>query len=115
VLRRSLSGFINPGIVGAALAIHLIATVEDFDILRRIDIVSVNVWLLRRWRLAQDFLSNLCLRIRAHIREVKMKIAACDVCSTTDEVAIFVGLAAGGALIGYLIAREERLLIYSAP
>jgi hypothetical protein len=39
----------------------------------------------------------------------------CDVCSTTDEVAIFVGLAAGGALIGYLIAREERLLIYSAP
>jgi hypothetical protein len=33
---------------GATLAIHLIATVEDFEILRRIGIVSVNVWLLRR-------------------------------------------------------------------
>src|SRR5215475_8925440 len=80
MLRRSLSSFINPRIVGAALAVHLIATVEDFDILRRIDIVSVKVWLLRRWRLAQDFLSHLCLRIRAHIREVKMKIAALCLC-----------------------------------
>jgi hypothetical protein len=35
VLRRSLSGFINPALVGAALAIHQIATVEDFEILRR--------------------------------------------------------------------------------
>jgi hypothetical protein len=58
-LRRSLSVSINPGIVGATLAIHPIATVEDFEILRRIDIVSVNVWLLRRWRLAQGFFHPL--------------------------------------------------------
>jgi hypothetical protein len=44
---------------GAALAIHLIATVEDFEILRRIGIVSVKVWLLRRWRLAQGFFNAL--------------------------------------------------------
>jgi len=44
---------------GAALAIHLVATVEDFEILRRIDIVSVKVWLLRRWRLAQVFFNAL--------------------------------------------------------
>jgi hypothetical protein len=31
---------------GAALAIHPVATVEDFEILRRIGIVSVKVWLL---------------------------------------------------------------------
>jgi hypothetical protein len=31
---------------GAALAIHVVATVEDFEILRRIDIASVKVWLL---------------------------------------------------------------------
>jgi hypothetical protein len=31
---------------GAALAIHIVATVEDFEILRRIGIVSVKVWLL---------------------------------------------------------------------
>ena len=31
---------------GAALAIHTVATVEDFENLRRIDIVSVKVWLL---------------------------------------------------------------------
>jgi len=43
---------------GAALAIHAVATVEDFEILRRIDIVAVNVWLLRRWRLAQGFLTR---------------------------------------------------------
>jgi hypothetical protein len=44
---------------GAALAIQVVATVEDFDILRRIDIVSVKVWLLRRWRLAQGFFNAL--------------------------------------------------------
>jgi hypothetical protein len=65
---------------GAALAIHLIATVEDFEILRRIDIVSVKVWLLRRWRLAQGFLTHLCLQVRTHIPEVKMKIAALCLC-----------------------------------
>jgi len=43
---------------GAALAIHVVATVEDFEILRRIGIVSVKVWLLRRWRLAQGFLTR---------------------------------------------------------
>jgi hypothetical protein len=43
---------------GAALAIHAVATVEDFEILRRIDIVAVKVWLLRRWRLAQVFLKR---------------------------------------------------------
>jgi hypothetical protein len=43
---------------GATLAIQVIATVEDFEILRRIDIVSVKVWLLRRWRLAQGFLTR---------------------------------------------------------
>jgi len=43
---------------GAALAIHAVATVEDFEILRRIDIVAVKVWLLRRWRLAQGFLKR---------------------------------------------------------
>jgi hypothetical protein len=43
---------------GAAFAIHVVATVEDFEILRRIDIVSVKVWLLRRWRLAQVFLTR---------------------------------------------------------
>jgi hypothetical protein len=31
---------------GAALAIQAVATVEDFEILRRIDIASVKVWLL---------------------------------------------------------------------
>jgi len=31
---------------GAALAIHVVATVEDFEILRRIGIASVKVWLL---------------------------------------------------------------------
>jgi hypothetical protein len=40
---------------GAALAVHPIATVEDFKILRRIGAVSVKVWLLRRRRLAQGF------------------------------------------------------------
>ena len=44
---------------GAALAIHVVATVEDFEILRRIDIVSVKVWLLRRWRPAQVFFQTL--------------------------------------------------------
>jgi hypothetical protein len=44
---------------GATLAIHTVATVEDFEILRRIDIVSVKVWLLRRWRLAQGFFDAL--------------------------------------------------------
>jgi hypothetical protein len=44
---------------GATLAIHTVATVEDFEILRRIDIVSVKVWLLRRWRLAQGFFHPL--------------------------------------------------------
>jgi hypothetical protein len=65
---------------GAAIAIHPIATVEDFEILRRIGVVSVKVWLLRRWRLAQGFLSFPGLRIRAHIREFKMKIAAFCMC-----------------------------------
>jgi hypothetical protein len=50
---RAVMGGATEG--GAALAIHKVATVEDFDILRRIDIVSVKVWLLRRWRLAQGF------------------------------------------------------------
>ena len=47
---------------GATLAIHTVATVEDFEILRRIDIVSVKVWLLRRWRLAQGFFDALIVK-----------------------------------------------------
>lgn len=59
-MRRSLSSLINPGIVGAALAIHPVATVEDFEILRRIGVAPVKVWLLGRWRLAQEFFSHPC-------------------------------------------------------
>jgi len=40
-MRRSLSSLTNPGIVGAALAIHRVATVEDFEILRRIVVVKM--------------------------------------------------------------------------
>jgi hypothetical protein len=46
---------------GASLAIHPAATVEDFEILRRIGIVAVKVWLLRRWRLAQGFFTSLAM------------------------------------------------------
>src|SRR5262245_14716508 len=42
-------------ITGIALAILPVATVENLEILRRVVIVSVKVWLLRRWRPAQGF------------------------------------------------------------
>jgi hypothetical protein len=44
--------------------------------LRRIGVVPVKVWLLGRRRLAQGFLSHLCIRARARIQSAKMKIAA---------------------------------------